>query len=137
MALNFNLTKIKNFADVCYDEVGMLTGLTTTLVWMLPVIGMPGITKATAQTVFLRIHLYESLFGPMRGVECFTMEEVLAHVGLTANVGFETDAKWERRIMKSFKQTTNYRWDVAENERTIGEEFRRQPVLDHGVTDNV
>lgn len=142
MALSFNLTKIKNFADVCYETDGMLTGLTTTLVWMLPVIGMPGITKATAKFVYLRIATYEHLFGPMRGLEHITMEEVLAHVGLTANVAFETDAKWERRIMKSFKQTTNYRWDVAENERTIAEELRRPPVLDrhrldHGGTDNV
>jgi hypothetical protein len=135
MALNFNLTKIKNFTDVCYDEVGMLTGLTTTIVWMLPVIGMPGITKATAKFVYLRIATYEHLFGPMRGVEYITMEEVLAHVGLTANVGFETDAKWERRIMKSFKQTTNYRWDLAEHERTTGEELRRS--LFQGGTDNV
>ena len=142
MALSFNLTKIKNFADVCYEPGGMLTGLTTTLVWMLPVIGMPGITKATAKFVYLRIATYEHLFGAMRGLEYITMEEVLAHVGLTANVAFETDAKWERRIMKSFKQTTNYRWDIAEMDRITAEELRRPPVLDrhrldHGGTDNV
>ena len=142
MALNFSLTKIKNFEYVCYEKGGLLTGLTTTLVWMLPVIGMPGITKATAKFVYLRIATYENLFGPMRGLENITMEEVLSHVGLTANVAFETDAKWERRIMKSFKQTTNYRWDVAENERITAEELRRPPVLDrhrldHGGTDNV
>lgn len=142
MALSFNLTKIKNFADVCYETDGMLTGLTTTIVWMLPVIGMPGITKATAKFVYLRITTYEHLFGPMRGLEHITMDEVLAHVGLTANVAFETDAKWERRIMKSFKQTTNYRWDVAEMDRITAERLRLPPVLDrhrldHGGTDNV
>ena len=142
MALNFSLTKIKNFEYVCYETGGMLTGLTLTLVWMMPVIGMPGITKATAKSVYLRIATYENLFGPMRGIENITMEEVLAHVGLTANVAFETDAKWERRIIKAFKQTTNYRWDVAENERITAEELRRPPVLDrhrldHGGTDNV
>jgi hypothetical protein len=142
MALSFNLTKIKNFADVCYEPDGTLTGLTTTIVWMLPVIGMPGITKATAKFVYLRIATYENLFGPMRGLENITMEEVLSHVGLTANVAFETDAKWERRIMKLFKQITNYRWDGAENERTAVERLHYPPVLDrhrldHGGTDNV
>ena len=142
MALNFNMTKVKNFEQVCYETGGMLTGSTISIVWMLPVIGMPGITKATAKFVYLRIATYESLFGPLRGLEPITMEEVLAHVGLTANVGFETDAKWERRIMKSFKQTTNYRWDVAENERLTAEELRRPPVLDrhrldHGGTTSV
>ena len=142
MALSFNLTKIKNFADVCYETDGMLTGLTTDFVWMLPIIGMPGITKATAKFVYLRIATYENLFGPMRGLEHITMEEVLSHVGLTANVAFETDAKWERRIMKSFKQTTNYRWDLAEMDRIAAEELRRPPVLDRhrldrGGTDNV
>jgi hypothetical protein len=111
MALTYNLTKIKDYSTVCFNEDGM-KGLTTTLIWMLPVIGMPGITKATAQLVFLRIHLYESLFGPMRGVECFTMGEILSHIGLTANVAFETDAKWQRRILQSWHRTETYRLEM-------------------------
>lgn len=133
MALRFDLTKIKNFADVCYDKDGTMTGLATTLIWMLPVIGMPGITKPTARLVYLRLATYEQLFGPVRGEEYITMEDVLAHVGLTANVGAETDAKWERRILKAFKDVTLRRLDVAEERVPVLDRHR----LDHGGTDNV
>lgn len=118
MSLNVNLTKIKNFKDVCYDTNGSLTMSTTTIAWMMPVIGMPGITKATAQTVFLRIHLYETLFEPIRGVGCFTMGEILSHIGLTANVAFETDTKWQRRILKSWHSTETYRLEMPVLDRT-------------------
>jgi len=117
MALTYNLTKIKDYSTLCFNEDGM-KGLTTTIIWMLPVIGMPGITKATARFVYLRIRLYESLFGPMRGVDFMTMGEIEAHIGLTANVAFETDAKWQRRILQSWHRTEGYRIDLPPLDRT-------------------
>ena len=117
MALTYNLSKIDGYSTLCFNEDGM-KGLTTTMIWMMPVIGMPGITKATAQTAFLRIHLYESLFGPMRGVQCFTVGEILSHIGLTANVAFETDAKWQRRILQSWHRTETYRLEMPVLDRT-------------------
>ena len=111
MALTYNLSKIEDYSTLCFNEDGM-KGLTTTLIWMMPVIGMPAITKGMAQSVFLRIHLYESLFGPMRGTQFITMGEVHSHIGLTANVAFETDAKWQRRILQSWHRTETYRLEM-------------------------
>lgn len=130
MSLNYNLTKIKNYEKVCYTEDGALTRLTTGLTFMMPVIGMAGITAGTAKTVYLRIALYEQLFGPVREHERITMKQVLAHVGLTTNVASETDAKWERRTLKAFKRLTDFRLEelvpVLDRHR-----------LDHGGADNV
>ena len=142
MSLSYNLMKIKNYEAVCYGADGAVTEITSTLVWLMAVIGMPGITKATAKPVYRRIAMYESLFGSFRPLGHITMEQVLAHVGLTTNVAFETDAKWERRITKSFSRVADHSWDVAETDRTNAERLRWPPVLDRnrldrGGTDNV
>lgn len=130
MSLNFNLSNIKNYETVCYNEDGTLRGLTTGLIYMMPVIGMSGITTATAKTVYLRLATYETLFGPVRGYERVTLKQVLAHVGLTANVEPESDAKWERRILKAFKRMHDFR---LEEEIPVLDRRR----LDHRGADNV
>lgn len=130
MSLNFDLTKIKNYETVCYTEAGTLKGLTTGLIYLMPVIGMSGITTATAKTVYLRLATYEQLFGPVREHDRITLKQVLAHVGLTANVEPESDAKWERRIMQAFKRIVDFR---LEELVPVLDRHRR----DHGGTDSV
>ena len=141
MSLSYNLTKIENYEAICYDTDGAVTEVTTTLVWLMAIVGMPGITKANAKLVYRRIAMYEILLGSFRSLGRITMEQVLAHVGLTTNVTFETDRKCERRTIASFNQVANYRWDVAEQERNAAERLRWPPVLDrnrldHGGTDD-
>ena len=122
MALRWNLENVANHDEVCFitaqaDEPmnGIKAGdrlmnpVTNVLIWATIAVDLPGITEENAAEFFARLRFTERMDGPFliraevdgkrpTGEAAFvTEEEVLAHVGLTANVTAKTRAQWLKR----------------------------------------
>ena len=123
MSLNWTLDKIADWETVCYMEAPcdipsqfvakgdrMLNPVTNALIWATMAVDLPGITRENAAEFFARLRFTERLDGPMliraevdgkrpEGYAAFlTPEEVVAHIGLTANVTAKSRAQWLKRF---------------------------------------
>jgi hypothetical protein len=98
MSLNWNLSKIKNVDDVCWErrtedgvEDDYLSIKTDSLIWACMAIELSGITEANAAEFWDRISLWEQVSGPFRrnasGPVYFTKRDIIDHIGISTNVG--------------------------------------------------
>ena len=129
MSLDWNLTKIKNNTEVCWekneDGTDKLNPVTESLIWLTMGIGMGSITEDNESDFYCRIAVYEKLFGTMlsywkdsKKVSVpITPEDIHNHVGLTTNVSKDTDAAFRKRIVENFvrEQKRNFKY-ALENE---------------------
>lgn len=106
MSLDWNLTGIKDYNEVCWitDDKGekRLDGVTQTIIWATMAVGIGTITEANAPEFFARISIIEDMDGAWMigpdGPVRFTYEDVVRHIGLKTNVfPEETRAKWIKR----------------------------------------
>lgn len=80
--------------------------VTDALIWVLGLfVGIPEINEKNAEKVFLRIRIYEKVWGPfLTGKPAdspyFTWEEVHSHVGLKTNGTLRTDAQYRKWIFE-------------------------------------
>lgn len=111
MSLNWSLKDIENFEEVCYEGEGdnlRLNPATECLIFASMNVGFGRITEKNWKNFYKRLAVYERLFGSFRvkyvdgGAErlYYTPAEIKAHIGLSTNVSDETDAAWQKRIMK-------------------------------------
>jgi hypothetical protein len=115
MALHWNIGKIKNSETVCWevadkDDVhrGRVKGekymklVTEAITYATMAVDIGKITAKNVDEFFRRIQLYETAFGGLRynatGKQCFTREEVEAHIGLSTNVITITPKQYDARI---------------------------------------
>lgn len=126
MSLNYDLQKIDNFRDLCYERKPLdeLTGggdwweedgegvrqnpVTKSLIFATMEVGLGSITKQNAVEFYARLSLVEKVRGayvrriPEDGgrpvEEPITLEQVQAHIGLSTNVARETPARWAKRF---------------------------------------
>jgi hypothetical protein len=124
MSLDWNLTKISNNTEVCWekneDGTDKLNPVTESLIWLTMGIGMGSITEDNQSDFYCRVVMYEKLFGTMlsywkdsKKVSVpITPEDIHNHVGLTTNVSKDTDASFRKRIVENFireqKRNFNY-----------------------------
>ena len=124
MSLDWNLTKISNNTEVCWekneDGTDKLNPVTESLIWLTMGIGMGSITEENQSDFYCRVAMYEKLFGTMlsywkdsKKVSVpITPEDIHNHVGLTTNVSKDTDASFRKRIVENFireqKRNFNY-----------------------------
>jgi hypothetical protein len=124
MSLDWNLTKISNNTEVCWekneDGTDKLNPVTESLIWLTMGIGMGSITEDNQSDFYCRVVMYEKLFGTMlsywkdsKKVSVpITPEDIHNHVGLTTNVSKGTDASFRKRIVENFireqKRNFNY-----------------------------
>ena len=119
MALHCNLEDIADHEVVCFIEATaddpnhgvtkgdrLLNPVTEALIWATIAVDLPGITRENAGEFFARLRFTEQTDGPMliraevdgerpKGYDAFiTAREVIAHIGLTANVSPLSRAKW-------------------------------------------
>lgn len=125
MSLDWNLTKIKNYKEVCWqkneDDTDRLNPVTDSLIWLTMGIGIGNITEDNASEVYCRIAMYEKLFGTMlsywkdsKKVSVpITPEDVHNHIGLFTNVSKETDAAWRKRIIQNFMREQGNKYKYA------------------------
>lgn len=125
MALNWDLTRIKDFEDVCYRVAEeddphrdvkkgdkLLNVVTESLIFATMAAGIGMITKKNWKKFYSRISFVEKSRGSFRsgqkGPVFFSAEEVRAHIGLTCNVSDESDTKWLRRIYENHAREREY-----------------------------
>lgn len=113
MSLNFDLTKIKNGAEVCYEDDGegnrVHTARTQAIIWMCLHIGIGEITERNAEEYWTRTYAWETALGAsMRDGEGnpvpLTLPDVRAYVGLTTNVfPKESEAAFAKKLWQILK----------------------------------
>jgi hypothetical protein len=97
MGLNWNVGKIKNQDNICWEkrtvdgvEDDYLATRTDALIWGCLAIDMSGITDANAAEFYDRINLWEKVAGASRrsssGPVFFTKQDIIDHIGLYTNV---------------------------------------------------
>jgi hypothetical protein len=125
MSLNWNLTNIKNYEELCWqkneDDTVKLNVVTESLIFIGMAIGIGKITEDNASEVFGRISMYEKLFGATmcvfndKGKEqvFITPEDVNAHIGLSTNVSKETEASFRKRMTDNFMRDKKRQFEYA------------------------
>lgn len=111
MSLNYSLTNIANWEKTCFAGDNM-KATTDALIWLTMFVGMDHITAKNAVEFFVRVEMFERLFGAMR-VKRFrgkpkqvfmTLEEVKQHIGLETNAGRLSDAQFGKKLIERAKQ---------------------------------
>ncbi len=129
MSLNWDLTKIKNQDQLCWekDDEGndKLNPVTESLIWLTMGVGYGGITEDNASDFYSRVAMYEKLFGTMLSYwkdskkisVPITPEDVHSHIGLRTNVSKDTDASFRKRIVENFirEQKRNFDYAIKED----------------------
>jgi hypothetical protein len=125
MSLNWDLTKIKNSEEVCWekneDGTDKLNPVTESLIWLTMGIGMGSITEDNQSDFYCRVAMYEKLFGTMlsywkdsKKVSVpITPEDIHNHIGLTTNVSKDTDASFRKRIVENFIREQKRKFEYA------------------------
>lgn len=145
MSLDYSLKDIENSDELCFDDTGTMTPLTTAIIFSTMVVGLGSITKENAPKFYRRLHAYERLNGAYIAVPdgpgYITPEQVLQHIGLKVNVGDETDAQFRKRTFDNFDRdaarifTLALREQEKANDGTYTDE--RDGVVRDAETDQV
>jgi hypothetical protein len=114
MSLDFNLRGIKDFENVCFQERDGEkdhTPRTRAMIWATMYTGIPHITEKNFEEFYVRVRLYERLFGA--GVERYeggthtpvycTLDDVKKFIGLRTNADSMTDLQFDKRVMKRLR----------------------------------
>ena len=125
MSLDWNLKKINNNTEVCWekneDGTDKLNQVTESLIWLTMGIGMGSITEDNQSDFYCRVAMYEKLFGTMlsywkdsKKVSVpITPEDIHNHIGLTTNVSKDTDASFRKRIVENFIREQKRKFEYA------------------------
>jgi hypothetical protein len=125
MSLDWNLKKINNNTEVCWekneDGTDKLNPVTESLIWLTMGIGMGSITEDNQSDFYCRVAMYEKLFGTMlsywkdsKKVSVpITPEDIHNHIGLTTNVSKDTDASFRKRIVENFIREQKRKFEYA------------------------
>lgn len=101
MALNYELGKIANFKQICFQD-NKMNPLTHALIFATMALGINEITKQNWKTFYSRLHLWEKVNGTYLTKNSLpiyiTAEEVKKHIGLSTNASSVTTL----RFLKSF-----------------------------------
>lgn len=102
MSLNYELSKIENWREVCLNSEGNLNPTTHSLIFALMAIGCPNITERNFATVWERLQIAEGVIGAYRNCngepKKYTRAEITAHIGLETNVSKKTDLQFYRTL---------------------------------------
>lgn len=101
MSLNYSLSNIADWRNVCIQVDGRLTVKTETLIFTMMHLGYSQITAEAAPEIFRRLDLWQHGIGhthvdghgkPLY----FTLNDVQRHVGLSVNVAYVPTQRWNR-----------------------------------------
>lgn len=112
MSLNWNISKIKNYKQVCWDDwdeendSGTISSRTETIIFMAMFVDMGKITEENWEKFYQRVNAWEQIEGAMmyksgeNGIErvFLTPEDIYSHIGLSCNVATTTDAKFKTKL---------------------------------------
>jgi hypothetical protein len=105
--LNWSVSSVENFSDVCFDSNEQIELRTEQLVFATMVVGMNQISEKNHLEFWYRLHLYESMFGSLireaDGEPCFfLLPDVKEHIGLFTNATIVPFGKWSKRVKETY-----------------------------------
>ena len=124
MSVHWNHAECKAYQEAKeYDddspEWTAYSRLLQSLVWGLLIAKFPSksgwaITEENWQTVYQRLYIVERAFGPYRTYnskpsDYFTPAEIHSMVGLQVNAGNQSDAEFNKHIIRSMNESSNRR----------------------------
>jgi len=100
MSLNYQLTKIENYEELCWVKKGEehyeLNPVTHALIFATMVVDIGEITTKNYEEFYARM----TLFGKLNDITYPTIEDVRAHIGLHTNVfPSATRNQWLKRMI--------------------------------------
>ena len=101
MALNYDLSKIKNYEELLED--GKLSQPYSTIVLSTVIVALGDITNENYEKFYNRLNVMQKLTGPFLHLENnpyhISKDDIIRMIGLNTNVSNETKAKWIKRIL--------------------------------------
>ena len=123
MALHWDLSAVENGDELCWIEAtednpnhgieagkSYLNPITNALIWSTIAVDLPGPTAENVGEFYARLRLTERVFGPFLiraevdgkrpegEAAMITIDEVIAHIGLSCNVSTKSRAQWLKRL---------------------------------------
>ena len=107
MSLNWNIENVKDYKELTdSDDESVVTQV---IVFGTMGVGIGEITEKTAEEFFIRLRIWENLFGPsliMNGEPTkITFAQVQRRIGLTTNVSFESKPNWNTKVARWVRET--------------------------------
>lgn len=111
MSLNWNLTKIEDHEERCFNEITTgpnkgkfkLDATTESLIWTTMLVGMGEITEKNWEEFFIRMRTFELILD-YDDNRCITPADVRNHIGLTTNVSKESRTQFMKKVESSVKR---------------------------------
>lgn len=102
--LNYDLTGINNYKELCYDGEGRVKTSTINIVGCLAIIDIKEITRENLPEVWTRISLAEWMLND--NADRISLKDVIAHIGLKTNLyehkHHAPRERWLKEILPSF-----------------------------------
>lgn len=110
MSLNWDLTKIENYQELCWlpdpteenPKQTRLNPVTESLIWATMAVDIGRLTEKNLDEFAYRVFFYERAFQSFMNKggepEYLTYEDIKAHIGLSTNVIDITQSQWMKRI---------------------------------------
>lgn len=110
MSLDWNLGKIDNFKEKCYND-DSLNPMTEALIFSTMIVGLNEISEKNVDEFYFRIALFESLFTTMlktwendEPVSVFIeRDDIVNHIGLWTNASSMTNAQYRKHVLNEFE----------------------------------
>lgn len=134
MSLDFDLTEIPDYENVCYYPDGQMNVVTNAIIFAMMGTHTGGeITAKNAEEVFVRISILERIHGPyltMKGGEPrpITLADVRAHVGLKTNAYSTGKRRFKDDIAASLFRVARTRARMQAKDAESGVDALKQSV---------
>ncbi len=104
MSLNYDLSEIEDFKNVCFDDEENISAITETLIFYCLALEVPRLTECTLEEFWVRMQIHDRLVGPLAREydkhdggpkdRPITYPELEAHLGLKTNASKKAWGKW-------------------------------------------
>lgn len=129
MSLNWDVSKVSEDVRLVADPDGgepVMNPVTNALIWATMAVGIGEITEKNVEEFYTRLHVWEIALGPYlsdtdkdgnRKPYLMTPTDVQNHIGLVANVAYESTAKFRAKVMRNLEGIASDRWYAFKREQ--------------------
>ncbi|CAB5220456.1 hypothetical protein UFOVP236_62 [uncultured Caudovirales phage] len=114
MSLDYNLTTIRSFENVCYTKNEAMNPITECLIFTTMSIGMSRITKENYRQFYARMAAYHGVIGKplvrynedtnVREKFAPTIYDVRDHIGLSTNASRKSDSQFMKQLTTNVQE---------------------------------
>jgi hypothetical protein len=110
--MEWDISNIANGQTVCYDKEGVLWPITEQMILYCKKVGIPEITRDTAEEYLVRLYMVADLIGdslrtPEGQPYRIDIEDVLRHLGLQTNAVPLTRPQFYRKLIRYIRKNAS------------------------------